>query len=148
MKTFILILGAIVLITFASATAGEVVIKEAPLRYHDVATTDGAELFDNICAVCHGSNGKGDGPAAPALIKPVPDLTVLSTNNDGEYPLKYVEKAISGNSRIIAHGTIDMPVWEDELLALRPDWKSSQRRSFTEKRIRNLAEHIEGMQIE
>ena len=148
MKTFILILGTIVLITFASATAGDAVIKQAPLNYHAVKTTDGGELFDNICAVCHGLNGKGDGPAAPALTKPVADLTTLSVNNDGVYPRDYVEDAITGKSRVIAHGTIDMPVWGDELLALRPDWNSLHRKAFTETRIQNLTAHIEGMQAE
>lgn len=146
MKTFILILGTIVLITFASATAGEVVIKKAPLKYQHVKTTDGSELYGTICAVCHGLNGKGDGPAAPALEMPMADLTVLSANNNGVYPHKYVEDTISGDTRVIAHGTIEMPIWGEQLMALRPDWSSLQRRAFTRQRIESLTAHVEGMQ--
>ena len=28
---------------------------------------EGKTLFENKCQICHGSNGRGDGPAAPAL---------------------------------------------------------------------------------
>ena len=95
MKTLTLILGTIVLITFANVAAQEVVIKKAPLKYHSVKTTDGGELYSNICAVCHGLNGKGDGPAAPAFDKPVADLTILSAKNGGEYPGYVVSSCVS-----------------------------------------------------
>jgi mono/diheme cytochrome c family protein len=36
------------------------------------ASDSGKKLFDDKCALCHGRNGKGDGPAAAALSpKPV-----------------------------------------------------------------------------
>ena len=39
-------------------------------------TTDrGAQVFSAYCAVCHGPEGKGDGPAAAELVPPPPDLT-------------------------------------------------------------------------
>ena len=148
MKTFILILGTIVLISFANAIVGDVVIKEAPLKYHEVVTTDGGKLFNNVCAVCHGTGGRGDGPAAPGLTKPVADLTILSAINDGVYPYEYVEDAITGRSRVVVHGTIDMPVWGEQLMALRPDWISIRRTQFTRKRIRSLNAHIETLQAQ
>jgi mono/diheme cytochrome c family protein len=146
MKTLILLLGTIVLITFAGAVSGEAVIKQEPLKYHDVRTTDGGVLYDTLCASCHGATGKGDGPVAPALVKPVSDLTVLSANNGGVYPRESVEESIYGDSRVLAHRTIDMPLWGDQLMSLRPDWRSLQRKAFTKERIRNLAVHVEGMQ--
>jgi hypothetical protein len=45
------------------------------------------------------------------MAKPVTNLTVLSSNNDGVFPFKQVEKSITGKSQVVAHGTIDMPVW-------------------------------------
>jgi mono/diheme cytochrome c family protein len=46
-----------------------------------------AELFRRNCAPCHGSEGKGDGPAAPAL-RPQPvdltDSTKVTVSNDEE----------------------------------------------------------------
>lgn len=101
-----------------------------------------------ICAVCHGVGDKGDGPAASALNKPVADLTVLSTNNSGVYPHDYVKDAIAGKSRVVAHGTVDMPVWGEQFLALRPDWSSLRREAFTQERIDALTMHIESIQVE
>lgn len=39
------------------------------------APSNGADLFAKQCAPCHGSEGKGDGPAAVALTPRPPDLT-------------------------------------------------------------------------
>jgi len=41
----------------------------------EVAAADGEELYRNYCAVCHGAEGRGDGPAASSLDPPPPDLT-------------------------------------------------------------------------
>jgi mono/diheme cytochrome c family protein len=38
----------------------------------------GQEMFVNYCAACHGKDGKGDGPAAPALKVAPADLTALA----------------------------------------------------------------------
>jgi mono/diheme cytochrome c family protein len=146
MKTLTLILSTLLLICFAGASSGEVILKKTHLKYQDVRTTDGGELYETLCASCHGSSGKGDGPAAPALTMPVADLTILSTNNDGIFPHQDVEKTVYGNSRVLAHGIVDMPRWGDQLMDLRPDWSSLQRKSFTDKRIHNLAAYIEDMQ--
>ena len=48
----------------------------------------GGELYGELCAVCHGKSGKGDGPAAGALKKSTPDLTVLASNNGGIFPAR------------------------------------------------------------
>src|SRR5713101_3052138 len=50
------------------------------------------------CAVCHGTDGKGGGPAATALKVPPTDLTLLSKNNGGKYPALKVTGAIHGDS--------------------------------------------------
>lgn len=34
----------------------------------------GKQLYDRHCVQCHGAKGAGDGPAAAALVHPVPDL--------------------------------------------------------------------------
>ena len=38
----------------------------------------GQSMFNENCAVCHGTAGKGDGPAANALKKRPADLTQLA----------------------------------------------------------------------
>ena len=42
-------------------------IKRVPPE--NTSITSGAEMFGTYCAVCHGVDGKGNGPAAPALAK-------------------------------------------------------------------------------
>jgi mono/diheme cytochrome c family protein len=57
---------------------------------------DGAVLYRAYCASCHGENGKGDGPVAPALKATVPDLTVITKNNGGKFPVARVQRIITG----------------------------------------------------
>jgi len=46
----------------------------------------GKTIFAQQCAVCHGQSGKGDGPSAQYLGKPLPDFTSekFSQQTDGE----------------------------------------------------------------
>lgn len=42
--------------------------KKSPYKFDDRAIlAQGKQIYDNQCAACHGSSGKGDGPAAAAL---------------------------------------------------------------------------------
>ena len=148
MKKLVALLAIIVLITFASPAIAQVEIKEAPLTWQQAALTDGEGLFNELCAACHGVSGKGDGPAASAMAKPVTNLTVLSSSNDGAFPFKQVEKSITGKSQVVAHGTIDMPVWGQRFEELRPDWKQFRRKALARQRIYNLTLHIESLQVE
>jgi len=59
----------------------------------------GRALYDDYCAGCHGSGGKGDGPAAEGLGKMPADLTMLSARNDGVFPKVAVMSAIDGYTR-------------------------------------------------
>ena len=148
MKYLIALFAIIVLITFASPTFGQVKIKEAPLTWQQAALTDGEELFRELCAACHGVSGTGDGPAASAMAKPVSNLTTLTSNNDGMFPFEQVEASITGNSRVVAHGTLDMPVWGQRFEELRPDWKPFRRKALARQRIFNLTLYIEGLQVQ
>jgi mono/diheme cytochrome c family protein len=77
------------------------------------AKTDlGKREYDNNCAVCHGLKGKGDGPYAGDLLKTrVPDLAVLTKQNQGVFPVARMYEIIDGRQQIKGHGTRDMPIW-------------------------------------
>ena len=72
---------------------------------------DGGKIFSNYCASCHGVNGNGNGPVAPALKTKVPDLTTLARRNGGKFPAVRVRGIIAGDERYAAHGSREMPVW-------------------------------------
>ncbi len=112
-------------------------IKQSPPAYTDPAS--GAEMYRTYCAVCHGIEGKGNGPAAPALKQELPDLTVLSKKNGGEFPSFRVSNIIQGDANITAHGSKEMPMWGDAFRSLRRD-------ESVVKLVYNLTEYIASLQ--
>ena len=80
--------------------------QSAPARKLDL----GQQEFQSRCASCHGRDGKGNGPIADLLRKSPPDLTQLSKQNGGIFPISRVYDSIVGDS-VQAHGSRDMPVW-------------------------------------
>jgi mono/diheme cytochrome c family protein len=147
MKLMKAIVVAGVMILCAGTALGETVIREVPLKWKDVATLDGEEVFANLCAVCHGAGGKGDGPAVSALEIAVPDLTVLAARNDGVFPGKQVENVIYGRIRIGAHGKSPMPYWGEHFMYLRTGVSGIPRRQYMWERIHTLSAHIESLQV-
>src|ERR1051326_9206512 len=55
---------------------------------------EGADLFLEYCAVCHGKDAKGGGPAAEALKKAPADLTQISRRNGGQFPTIKVQQIV------------------------------------------------------
>src|SRR5271157_5447452 len=84
-------------------------IKYAPVK--PTSPASGREMYSAYCAVCHGKDGKGSGPAAEALKVPPPDLTTLARKTDNSYPSDRVRSAIAGEVRLPTHGSKEMPVW-------------------------------------
>jgi mono/diheme cytochrome c family protein len=85
-------------------------VKKVPV--HATTAMAGKDLYREYCAVCHGVNGKGDGPAAAALKVAPPDLTRIAAHNGGKFPELKVQRMISGaDEQPASHGSKDMPVW-------------------------------------
>lgn len=104
------------------------------------ATIAGQETFRSYCASCHGIDGKGSGPTAPALKKQPPDLALLSKKNGGKFPSATVTSVIRGNDFITDHGTRGMPIWGDAFRNTNHD------PAMVEIKIQNLALYIESIQ--
>ena len=147
MKLLQAIVVAVVTILCAGTTFGEVVIREVQLKWEEVAELDGDVVFDNLCTVCHGVGGKGDGPAVSALKKVVPDLTVLAANNDGVYPHKQVKNVIFGRHRDVAHRTSGMPFWGEHFMYLQSGLSGIPNRGYAWERSHTLSTHIESLQV-
>ena len=112
-------------------------IEQAPIK--NVNATDAKGMFDSYCAVCHGKDGKGTGPAAKALAKMPADLTRISARNKGTFPETQVRRYIEGLDEVAAHGSRDMPMWGSLF--------NSLSRDTAQLRVAALAEHIKGMQV-
>lgn len=59
----------------------------------------GRAAFDANCAICHGADGRGSGPAAARLSRPPPDLTTLAARNGGVFDAARVMSVIDGYFR-------------------------------------------------
>jgi mono/diheme cytochrome c family protein len=107
----------------------------------------GQAEYLNSCAVCHGVDGKGNGPLRDLLMKRPADLTRLSKRNGGTFPYSRVFATIDGRYAVPSHGDREMPVWGREFL--EEDAKTygpSGGEVVTTERIHNLAGYIETLQ--
>jgi mono/diheme cytochrome c family protein len=85
-------------------------VKKVPLTY--TQPDDAKEMFNTYCAVCHGPDGRGGGPAATALKKAPADLTQIAIRNNGAFPeMKITEVLTAGAGETLSHGSKDMPIW-------------------------------------
>ena len=115
-------------------------IKHVPATY--TSPTSGKEMYTAYCASCHGVDGKGDGPAAPALKILPTNLTMLSVKNGGSFPAARVATEIQGGAMTPAHGSKDMPVWGPIFMML-----GGHSAAQVQLRIRNLTNYLETIQV-
>jgi len=131
-----IVVALVGLMLSAGAAGAQTKIEKGPIK--NTAASDAATMFTTYCAVCHGKDGKGDGPAAKALAKTPADLTKLTARNNGTFPDLKVRRYIEGLDEVAAHGTRDMPMWGDLFRSLNRD--------TAQIRVAALAEHLKSMQ--
>ncbi|HUL34825.1 MAG TPA: cytochrome c [Candidatus Eisenbacteria bacterium] len=122
------------------STGAKPEIKKEPIK--QISPASGKEMFTQYCAPCHGTDGKGNGPAAPALKAQPTDLTQLAKNNGGKYPSAMVSATLRFGSGPASHGSADMPVWGPLFKSLDKFHDSS-----LQQRISNLVSYIETLQV-
>src|SRR5512146_2986407 len=105
-----------------------------------IPSLKGPDLFRAYCAPCHGADGKGGGPVAPALKNKLPDLTTISRRNGGIFPARRVEEIIGGDEIIVGHGSREMPIWGPIFHQVEND------RDYGNIRLKNLVEYLKSMQ--
>jgi mono/diheme cytochrome c family protein len=114
-------------------------VKHVPIT--NTPSNSGKEMFNSYCAVCHGKDGKGNGPAASAMKTPPADLTVLAQKSGGKYPASHVAAVIRGQATTPSHGSQDMPVWGPLFSSI-----SQGHEGQVQQRITNLVSYIETLQ--
>jgi mono/diheme cytochrome c family protein len=103
----------------------------------------GAPLFQRHCAACHGAGGRGDGPAAKALVTPPADLTTIAARRGGTFP-STIAQFIDGRFEVVAHGSREMPVWGQHFGADVPD--AGVGESIARGKIATLVEYLKSIQ--
>ena len=72
---------------------------------------------------------------------PPADLTVMSQQNGGTFPVDRVKEAVYNKKAVAGHGTPDMPAWGNVFY----NQKSNPKR--LEARVDNLMAYIESLQV-
>lgn len=133
---------AVILVLSAIAVAQQTqtpVVKHVPIT--NIPSNSGKDMFNSYCAVCHGKDGKGTGPAASAMKTSPTDLTTLAQKNGGKYPSAHVASVIRGQATLVSHGTQDMPVWGPLLSSI-----SQGHEAQVHQRVANLVIYVETLQ--
>jgi mono/diheme cytochrome c family protein len=137
--------AAILVMTATLAVAQQDSAQSSPQVKHvqitNAPSNSGKEMFKSYCAVCHGTDGKGGGPAASAMKTSPTDLTVLAKNNGGKYPAAHVAAVIKGQATTPSHGSQDMPIWGPLFSSI-----SQGHEAQVQQRITNLVTYIDGLQ--
>ena len=118
---------------------GSTAVKHVPIT--NTPANSGKEMFNSYCAVCHGTDAKGNGPAASAMKTPPTDLTKLAQKEGGKYPAAHVAAVIRGQASTPSHGSQDMPIWGPLFSSI-----SQGHQGAVQKRITNLVTYVEGLQ--
>jgi mono/diheme cytochrome c family protein len=105
-----------------------------------ISSVAGSDTFREYCAVCHGIGGRGNGPAAPALKVPPPDLTMLQKRNDKSFPEDKIRAMLLGQRPLPSHGSADMPIWG-------PIFRDLEDKAVTTLRIGNVIKYIRAFQV-
>ena len=101
----------------------------------------GAGMFRDYCAVCHGKDAKGNGPAAPALKQSPANLTTLAKRHEGKFPDSYVASVLRNGVKTPAHGDAEMPVWGPVFTSMDVD------PAIMHVRIASLVSYIKSLQV-
>jgi cytochrome c oxidase cbb3-type subunit 3 len=100
-----------------------ITMRLAPLS----AAEETATLFTELCSICHGVDGKGDGPSSQGLEPKPADFTncqVMAKDSDD-----VLFKIIKGGGQSAGRSTV-MPAWGD---------------SLSDPQIRDLVKFIRGL---
>jgi mono/diheme cytochrome c family protein len=114
------------------------------LAQEPAVLTNGQREYQQSCAVCHGKEGRGNGPMAEFLKKAPPDLTQLRQKNGGQFPFWRVYRMVDGREEVMAHGPRTMPVWGAQFLSQEDGRPLDEERVLG--RILSLVYYLESLQ--
>ena len=131
--------GVLILVACAAAAQDRTAVDKVAAPRTIAAS--GKQTYMQYCASCHGVDARGNGPAAFVLKTPPPDLTTLARRHDGKFPYEYVSDVLRFGTRIVAHGSSDMPIW-GPIFASMDNYDLVAVR----KRIKDLSDYLASLQ--
>jgi len=102
----------------------------------------GAALYREHCARCHGDQGRGDGPLADQFAFRPPDLTRMARRAGGRFPAELAKRVIDGRKPVKDHGGPEMPAWGDALKAASEGYDEKK----AEDKVTLLVQFLESIQ--
>ena len=114
----------------------------------ELSQLSGVEMYEQLCASCHGLGGQGDGPVAPLIKTRVPDLTRLAHRDGGEFPAEDIRRTIDGRYERPAHGPRDMPVWGWQFYNSTTSTNDAVERARVDAMIGKLVDYLRSIQKE
>jgi mono/diheme cytochrome c family protein len=128
----------------AALTMMVLLLLGGPAWSADYVAMSGKDLYRRLCAACHGSEARGDGPVAASLKVEVPDLTLIAKRSRGVFPRDRVVRIIDGRYLIGAHGSRTMPIWGEDLSRIEIGNPDAER--ATQTVIDRLADYLSQIQ--
>jgi mono/diheme cytochrome c family protein len=106
----------------------------------------GKGSYTRNCAVCHGYDGKGDGPYTPALKQQPADLTQLAKKSNGAFPSERVTRILDGSEEIPGHGSRQNPVWGRQFGAGEKAAGGNVAPTIARERIQLIVQYLNSIQ--
>jgi len=133
--------SAAMVFALAGSMSGRCAAQQPPAK--KAVPSAGARLYKANCAVCHGNDGKGNGPPPESspFTGPPPDLTTLTKRHDGKFPDEYVELVLRNGTPAPNHGPAEMPVWGTIFKAT-----TNSDKAQVSARIQNLISYLKSIQ--
>jgi mono/diheme cytochrome c family protein len=128
-------------------TAFLMLIMLLALTARTAAAQSGKQDYEKYCTDCHGSGGRGNGPALQAIpMNPPPsDLTQLAKKNGGKFPFDEVVDIIDGRKNIPSHERLQMPFLGTTLQKPGQEF-TPESDAAVKKRIDAMARYVETFQ--
>lgn len=139
MKKMHVFIVLIIVMIGSVALAQQKEIKHVNVK--PTSASSGKGMYLSYCAVCHGTDAKGGGPAAEALKVPPSDLTLLAQKNHGKFPSARVVSVLRGQASPAAHGNAEMPVWGPIFWQM-----GGGHETEVTLRVNNLSKYLESLQ--
>jgi mono/diheme cytochrome c family protein len=135
----IILFSVLILVASVAGAQDNPPAKKAPARRTTAAA--GKQTYLHYCASCHGVDARGNGPAAFVLKTTPPDLTTLAKLHGGKFPHEYVSEVLRFGTRMLSHGSSDMPIWGPIFGSM-----DSYNEVAVRKRIKDLSDYLASLQ--